>query len=349
MTIRGGLLIDNEAIGGGAGASHNNALNSASGGEGDGGGIDVDYGPNLTTILSVLDASDVIFQGNRAVGAPGGTNESSGSGGLGGNAFGGALSTFEGTVTIHHGLLINNQAVGGAGGMGGAAGGTGGTGGNGRGGGIDQRSIQTILGASPRLEVSDVIFEGNRAAGGAGGTGGAGGNGGNGGDAAGGALENLYVSPPTIGPLLVSHSLLLANEAIGGNGGARGAGGARGGAGGLARGGGVLNLVGPAFFSDTVLLGNRAEGGAGASGSNGGDARGGGIYTNSALTLTRSVVVANQAEGGAAEEAGSAGLGQGGGLYILPSFFITVSADPATVILGNHASSSDDDVFGDLM
>src|SRR5262249_19243431 len=163
------------------------------------------------------------------------------------------------TVTIHHGLLINNQALGGAGGTGGAAGGTGGTGGTGRGGGIDQRSPGSILGASPRLEVTDVIFEGNRAAGGARGTGGARGNGGNGGDAAGGALENLFIDRPT-SPLLVSHSLLLANEAIGGNGGAPGAGGARGGAGGLARGGGVLNLVGPAVFSDTVLLGNRAEG-----------------------------------------------------------------------------------------
>jgi hypothetical protein len=55
--------------------------------------------------------------------------------------------------------------------------------------------------------------------------------------------------------------------------------------------------------------------------------------------------VFNQAEGGAGE-GGSAGLGQGGGLYLTPGGI--ACADLRTAILANHASTSDDDVFGDL-
>jgi hypothetical protein len=41
-----------------------------------------------------------------------------------------------------------------------------------------------------------------------------------------------------------------------------------------------------------------------------------------------------------------AGLGQGGGLYLTPGG--VACADLATAIFANHASTSDDDVFGDL-
>src|SRR5262245_22286849 len=90
-------------------------------------------------------------------------------------------------------------------------------------------------------------------------------------------------------------------------------------------------------------------------GGNGGNGQGGGIWngspspvggTPSTLTIVGSTLVNNRADGGAAGSAGSAGLGQGGGIYILPGG--TVSVDLVTDITGNHASTSDDDVFGVL-
>jgi hypothetical protein len=51
--------------------------------------------------------------------------------------------------------------------------------------------------------------------------------------------------------------------------------------------------------------------------------------------------VSNQAEGAAG------GQGTGGGVYVTAGG--TARADRATVIARNHASSSDDDVFGDLL
>jgi hypothetical protein len=43
---------------------------------------------------------------------------------------------------------------------------------------------------------------------------------------------------------------------------------------------------------------------------------------------------------------GADGHGVGGGVYIVTG--ATVSADDATLITGNHASTSNDDVWGDL-
>jgi hypothetical protein len=59
-----------------------------------------------------------------------------------------------------------------------------------------------------------------------------------------------------------------------------------------------------------------------------------------------STIVDNRADGGAAGSAGSAGLGQGGGVYIVPGG--TVFVDLLTDITHNHASDSDEDVYGDL-
>jgi hypothetical protein len=98
-----------------------------------------------------------------------------------------------------------------------------------------------------------------------------------------------------------------------------------------------------------VVLQNLAVGGDGTLGGDGGSGQGGGIevlYFGN-LTLTGSMVVTNEADGGAADEGGSVGQGQGGGLYI--SGTTTAHADQDTVILLNHASTSDDDVFGDLI
>ena len=62
------------------------------------------------------------------------------------------------------------------------------------------------------------------------------------------------------------------------------------------------------------------------------------------LTLQGSLVALNGAVGGEGD-GGSDGLGQGGGLYLAPG---GVASADATAVLSNFASTSDDDVFGDL-
>jgi hypothetical protein len=89
---------------------------------------------------------------------------------------------------------------------------------------------------------------------------------------------------------------------------------------------------------DSVLAGNQALGGSGGPGGNGGNGLGGGLYNDatSQATLSGSLIVDNQADG----------QGLGGGVYIAAGGM--VCADSDTLITGNHASTSDDDVFGDL-
>jgi hypothetical protein len=88
-------------------------------------------------------------------------------------------------------------------------------------------------------------------------------------------------------------------------------------------------------------------------GGNGGNGQGGGVFNDGpsplgtpSLTLLGSAVAFNRADGGVAGDGGSAGLGQGGGLYLTPGG--VAYADLVTAILANDASTSDDDVFGDL-
>jgi hypothetical protein len=90
-----------------------------------------------------------------------------------------------------------------------------------------------------------------------------------------------------------------------------------------------------------ALLLNEAEGGAGAVG---GDGLGGGIFNGGPspfgtpdLTLTGCLVSLNEADGGAGV---TAGAGIGGGVFNLGTF----SADAATIIAHNHASTSNDDL-----
>jgi hypothetical protein len=87
-------------------------------------------------------------------------------------------------------------------------------------------------------------------------------------------------------------------------------------------------------------------------GGNGGDGQGGGAFNGGpsatgapSLTLERSRIVRNDATGGLAGLGGSDGQGVGGGAYLVPGG--TASAWHAR-IHGNHASTSDEDVFGDL-
>jgi hypothetical protein len=148
--------------------------------------------------------------------------------------------------------------------------------------------------------------------------------------------------------------LFVFNQATGGAGGDKGSGGLLGGTGGAGQGGGLINLNGSiGTLSDSTVILNTATGGGGGLGGNGGDGQGGGVFNDGpsplgtpSLTLQRSLVALNRADGGAAGDGGSAGLGQGGGLYLTPGG--AAYADALTAILGNYASTSDDDVFGDL-
>jgi hypothetical protein len=70
------------------------------------------------------------------------------------------------------------------------------------------------------------------------------------------------------------------------------------------------------------------------------------VDAQSSLTLKGVTVEHNRAKGGEGDDGGSDGQGQGGGLYLTPGG--VAFADLLTAILGNQASTSDDDVFGVL-
>jgi probable HAF family extracellular repeat protein len=107
---------------------------------------------------------------------------------------------------------------------------------------------------------------------------------------------------------------------------------------------GLVGIGGSATVNNSTIANNQAVGGAGGAGANG---FGGGAYSDapSSLTITGSTVTANVATGGAAG-GGSAGLGQGGGLYLAAGGTGCLDAFTIAHVTGNHASTSDDDIFG---
>lgn len=68
--------------------------------------------------------------------------------------------------------------------------------------------------------------------------------------------------------------------------------------------------------------------------------------TPATLVILGSRIVNNAVDGGAAGVGGSQGQGVGGGVYVTPGSI--ASADLLALIYANHASTSDDDVFGTL-
>jgi hypothetical protein len=142
----------------------------------------------------------------------------------------------------------------------------------------------------------------------------------------------------------VSDSTFAHNSVTGGAGGTAGNGG-------YAWGGGLANLLGATLtLSNSTVENNRAIGGAGGLAGDGGDGQGGGIFqdgnAHSTLTLIGDTIDRNHAIGGAAGPGGSDGEGVGGGLYLTPGG--VACADALTAIFANHATTSDDDVFGTL-
>jgi uncharacterized protein (TIGR03118 family) len=119
------------------------------------------------------------------------------------------------------------------------------------------------------------------------------------------------------------------------------AGAIRGTAGAIANDGGLVLVLDHSAFT-----GNQAPTSLGFSPGIQGNGLGGGAYNDnsSSLTLKTSTVTGNHANGGDSGVGGSAGQGIGGGIYNLGSF----AFDAFTVIAHNHASTSNDDVFGVL-
>jgi hypothetical protein len=315
LTVRHSDFVHNRAIGGDGTASSigSSAL----------GGAIMSAGTAIAPATATV--SDSTFLDNQAIGGAAGIGASRA-------GVGGAVNNTAGTFTVSYSLFHDNQAVGGIdnGVPGGFGAGVGGAIGN------VARPGDAIL------VVSHCTLTNNRAVGGAAGAGTIAQNG------RGGAIAN-YVFGGLVPPVTVSaiaridHSTILGNQAIGGAGPT----------GGNGQGGGIENLNGGVLtVSSSLIALNRAIGGAG-DGGHGGNGLGGGIFNGGpspvgtpSLTLQHSVVALNRADGGAAGFGGSAGLGQGGGLYLTPGGI--ACADLLTAILANEASTSHDDVFGNL-
>jgi hypothetical protein len=194
-------------------------------------------------------------------------------------------------------------------------------------------AIQIVQGSG---KITKSTFDHNLARGGQGATDSAAGNG------VGGAL---YVGAvlSSVNKVEVIDCAADHNAAVGGPGGP-GAGGA-----GLGGGFAVVNPLSPRRLAvleitNTIVDHNQARGGDGGAGADGGNGFGGGLYNGrlSSLSLIGATVEYNLALGGEAGSGGLDGQGIGGGVYTLGTF----SFDDTTVIKKNHASTSDDNIFG---
>ena len=310
LVVRDSTLTDNLALGAplAPGAVPSQTI---SGGTAAGGGA-IYYSSSNPMILS-----DSTLTGNQAVGGAGAP------GSAGNGATGGAILMSNGSGSVMGCRIDDNVALGGPGG-------SGGIGGPGVSGGIDLE-----FGAS--LTVTNSELNHNQAIGGAGGTGAVAG------DGVGGAIDVgsgvVFGSVSDNCSLTVNNCTLDHNQAAGGTGSA-------GSSGGNATGGGLSVLAGSsATVNNTSISHNSATGGDGAnatSTSAGGNGLGGGVYvgTGATVTIATGVITANQAIGGQGHHA-PAGQGIGGGVYNLGSF----SQVALTLILGNHASINNDNIF----
>jgi hypothetical protein len=270
--------------------------------------IGIGLGGGITNGATLV-LSGSSFAYNEAIGGSNATGSTSGHGILGNGQGGGLLINVGGVATVTNTTFIGNKALGGSRN-------TGGSWiievGVGQGGGIGLVGLVS----PPTLNASNLTLTSNQAIGGAGNTG-------NGiaGAGVGGGLANIIAITTIVG------STFTANQAFGGYG-----------ADGL--GGGIANLFGSTLaVSDCTLTANQATGGAGAIGGNG---LGGGIWNDvqCTLTVTGSTITENQATGGAA------GVGQGGGLYLTSGGTACLDAFTRDHAKHNHASTSDDDIFG---
>jgi hypothetical protein len=313
LVVRDSTFTDNQALGGAG-------LSGAAGGNGGVGAIksgsEDDDPPASATVR------DSTFIDNRATGGAGGDHATGGQGACG------AFLADHGANVLSDCTFLGNEAIGGAGGIGA-------NGGPGRGGALRLGPRD----GSVSVLATDCYFAGNEAIGGAAGLGGVGGLG------EGGAIANVQISANNY-----TSTLTLRDCVVTGNNMAVGGAGAVGGVG---RGGGISNAGGPTLTSggisttviDCLISDNKAVGGDGSAG-NGGNGLGGGVFTDktAVLTVKGSTIIGNDADGGTGAPGFSNGKGQGGGVFIAAGGDACI--DLVTIITGNHASTSDDDVFG---
>jgi hypothetical protein len=313
MTISNSLFTGNRALGGPM------ADSSSRPGQAQGGAILTGYGMNNNvTVLFTL--SNSIVADNQAIAGSGGSTlaysraEAAVGGGIA-NLLGGTLNVSACTVT-------GNRVIGGASAQG--------SGGVAFGAGINN--------AQGTLNVTRSMISTNFCEGGTGAAGYAGGL------AAGGGMNNARVDAMAI----LADCTFSFNETLGGAGGA----GANGGA---SVGGGIANAIFTLAFgvpdasllamNNCQLIGNLVQGGTGGSTAMGGDGLGGGLFASSGTVLLDAVLVSgNAAQGGADSKGNTSGNGLGGGVYVDPA--ATATANAQTFMVGNHASKSNDDVFG---
>jgi hypothetical protein len=288
---------------------------------GNGGAGAIKSGSEDTDPPASASLSDCTFFKNQSTGGAGGDHAAGAQGACG------AFLADHGVDVLSGCWFIDNVSTGGAGGIGG-------NGGPGRAG---------ALRLGPRdgnvsVLATDCFFAGNKAIGGAAGAGGVGGLG------EGGAIANVQTFALTnTSTLTLRDCVLRDNTAMGGAGAT----------GGVGRGGGIDTAGGPTLSGisttiiDCLISDNVAQGGDGSAG-NGGNGLGAGVFVDAHadLTLLGSAITGNTADGGAGASGFSNGKGQGGGLYITAGG--SACADDSTLIDGNSASTSDNDVFGVL-
>jgi len=352
--IRGCIFIGNRAIGGDGGvvigAQQFEFIGGGSGGA-------------VRNNSSVLTVENSVFADNRAIGGNGGTAAPTARDYDIALGHGGGLFNSGGTVTLRGSAFLGNAAIGGSNvtavfGRGLA--------GDGRGGGFINLNDATAT-------VSDCIFDHNQAHGGDGNVGGTSLEGGAGafivGWGEGGAITTSSWEPGRATTLTASRLVLTNNEAIGGEGNSgnpfasAGTGGglstwwpatsvtisnslfalnhASGGSGADGQGGAMSAHFGAMIqASGNLVAGNLALGGGNPDG-DGGNGFGGGVYLDavSSVGVQSTAVTGNYANAGSGTT--SDGVGIGGGVYSLGSF----SVDNPASIHGNHASTSDDDIY----
>jgi hypothetical protein len=341
VTISGSQFISNSSIASGVGASAY------------AGAVD-DY--------QTMTIDNSLFTGNRAVGGPMADGVSTFGQGIGGAIRGAGSGVM---LTLSNSIVVDNEAIGGSGGTtlpyprtdaafgGGIA--FGGqtlnitgctiTGNQALGGAVASGSGAPAFGGGifnnipATLNIMNSTVSANHCQGGAGTSGYAGGL------ASGGGIANARG-----GIALLTNCTLSLNVSQGGAGGA-------GANGGIALGGGISNAVyafaygitdaSSLIVSNCQVVGNTAQGGTAGSSAQGGDGLGGGLFVGSSAAVLEAVLVSdNQAQGGVDSEENTSGNGLGGGVYVDPS--ATVSANAQTIMVGNHASKDNNDVFGTI-
>ena len=101
------------------------------------------------------------------------------------------------------------------------------------------------------------------------------------------------------------------------------------------------------IVSNCQVIGNVAQGGTEGSSAVGGDGLGGGIFVGAGTGMLQGVLASgNQSQGGTDSQQNTTGNGLGGGVYVDPS--ASATADMQTLIAGNQASKSNNDVWGTI-